>query len=204
MIWKGIDTPNWITMKEPKAPRSVVEMVMDEIKALNMEFAQAFDQREEDLIIVQLKKINPSNPKKGADKTATLFEKKLHFYTDVEFNRNSILTQIIKLCLKGYLEFARKKTFSKNGFNQMQLDIYFMRVVLCNLVQGADTILNALLDEILVNSMERCVEPTPLDQQTIIGFCDVKLKKVLAAIQGHPSTPPHNSPTQSNADNNKV
>jgi len=45
MIWKGIDTPNWVTMKEPKAPRAVVELVLDEIKQLSIEFGQAFDQK---------------------------------------------------------------------------------------------------------------------------------------------------------------
>jgi len=137
---------------------------------------------------VMLKRINPKDPRKGTDKTAQLFDRKLQFYTDVEFTKNSILAMIIKLSLKSFLEFVRMKTFGRNGFNQVQLDVYFTRVVLCNLVQmerGAEAIVNLLLDEVLVNTMERCIEPIPFEQNTIIEYCGSKLKKAL----GQSSTP---------------
>jgi len=42
MIRTGMDTPQWLNHKVPRAPRSVAELVLDELKKLNEEITTIF------------------------------------------------------------------------------------------------------------------------------------------------------------------
>jgi len=59
--------------------------------------------------------------------------------------------------------------------------------------KGAEQIINLLLDEVLVNTMERCFEPIPFEENTIIEYCNSKLKKAL----GQPNPTSIATPTTS-------
>jgi hypothetical protein len=42
LMWKGIDTPNWLRAKEPRGPRS--EVVLDEMKNVHQEVTEILPQ----------------------------------------------------------------------------------------------------------------------------------------------------------------
>jgi hypothetical protein len=74
---------------------------------------------------------NAANIKKSIDTNKPLFEKKATlFIQEVDFNKNSVITEILKIGLKAFLEYVRLVTFGQSGYHQMQLDVYFLQAVL--------------------------------------------------------------------------
>jgi hypothetical protein len=52
-----------------------------------------------------------------------MFNEKIEIFSPVDFSRISILTGIVKIALKTLLECVRLRTFSRFGFQQMQVPI---------------------------------------------------------------------------------
>jgi len=170
MLWKGIDTPNWTQFKEPRGPRSAVQVVVKELQTINEEIGQVFSQVEEETPVKkQVSSLVPPT-KKASDKTQTSAEKKLKPAGTIGFNKSAIMKEILKICMKALLEYVRMKTFGKNGYQQLQVDIYYMKTILCTngFVEGAANLTDLLLDEITANIAERCLEPVALDQNAIL------------------------------------
>ena len=57
------------------------------------------------------------------------------------------MTTIVKLCLKSLQEFVRLQTFNRSGFQQIQLDIQFLRNPLREIVED-EAAMDFLLDEV--------------------------------------------------------
>lgn len=56
------------------------------------------------------------------------------------------------MCLKSLQEFVRLQTFSRSGFQQIQLDIQFLRTPLREIVED-EAAVDFLLDEVVRNSL---------------------------------------------------
>lgn len=54
---------------------------------------------------------------------------------------------IVKLCLKSLQEFVRFQTFNRSGFQQIQLDIQFLRAPIKEVVED-EAAMDFLLDEV--------------------------------------------------------
>lgn len=63
-----------------------------------------------------------------------------------------MVTTIVKLCLKSLLEFVRLKTFNRSGFQQIQLDIQFLRAPVRETVED-EAVIDFLLDEVVKVSL---------------------------------------------------
>ena len=61
--------------------------------------------------------------------------------------QESVITTVVKLCLKSFLEFVRLQTFNRSGFQQIQLDIQFLRASLKEIVED-EAAIDFLLDEV--------------------------------------------------------
>jgi hypothetical protein len=59
----------------------------------------------------------------------------------------SVISTVIKLSLKSFQEYVRLETFSRSGFQQIQVDIQYLRDPLRELVDDED-IIQFLLDEV--------------------------------------------------------
>lgn len=57
----------------------------------------------------------------------------------------------------------RLNTFSMHGYQQVQVDMYYVKKELSNVFLDP-TLLDLLLDDILTNAKERCIEPKPFDE----------------------------------------
>jgi len=95
---------------------------------------------------------------------------------EVEFNVYSVVCEITKIAVKAYLEFTRAKTFGKNGYQQMQVDVYFLQVALQSF-KPPDSIVVSVA-AILANAGERCLELVPLEHSVMISMCQPKLDKL--------------------------
>jgi len=74
--------------------------------------------------------------------------------------------------VKAFLEYVRLKTFGRNGYQQMQVDIFFLQTAMQTYAKSSDSIITSLSD-VLVNVGERCLEPLQLEHDV---FCCCKLK----------------------------
>lgn len=57
------------------------------------------------------------------------------------------MATIVKLCLKSLQEFVRLQTFNRSGFQQIQLDIQFLRTPVKEIVED-EAVIDFLLDEV--------------------------------------------------------
>lgn len=62
--------------------------------------------------------------------------------------QESIVSTIVKLSLKSLQEFVRLQTFNRSGFQQIQLDIQFLRSPLKEIAED-EAAVDFLLDEVI-------------------------------------------------------
>ncbi len=93
-----------------------------------------------------------------------IFARKVKAHVPVEFSKDQILKNIFTISFKGLLEYVRLATFSKNGYQQIQLDCHFIRVLLPHFVKETST-LEYQLSEIVSSASERCNDPLSMEQK---------------------------------------
>jgi hypothetical protein len=82
----------------------------------------------------------------------------------LEFDVQSIMGAIVMYAMKTLLEFVRLGCFSSNGFNQIQVDAYFLYAAFNEKIGEQDAELFAgLVEEIVSSAADRTVDPVPLD-----------------------------------------
>lgn len=64
--------------------------------------------------------------------------------------QGSVLTTILKLCLKSLQEFVRLHTYNRSGFQQIQLDTQFLRTVIFKEFVEDEAAVDFLLDEVKI------------------------------------------------------
>ncbi|KAL0435975.1 UNVERIFIED_CONTAM: Vacuolar protein sorting-associated protein 51 [Sesamum radiatum] len=126
-------------------------------------------------------RLNRSNTQKARSQLlethlAKLFKQKLEIFTKVEQTQESVITTIVKLSLKSLQEFVRLQTFNRSGFQQIQLDIHFLKSTLKRIAED-EAAVDFLLDEVIVSSAERCLDPVPLEPPILDRLVLTKLAK---------------------------
>jgi len=110
-----------------------------------------------------------------------LFSKKKEsvFVTPVFCTTESILVGIIKLSFKSFTECVRACTLGRHGYQQMQVDIEFMRRMLTDLLPdaSAQTQIMAILKEFERETTERSINSIGMEPTIISRLCDEKLAK---------------------------
>ncbi|KAF8926102.1 hypothetical protein EDD21DRAFT_235715 [Dissophora ornata] len=84
-----------------------------------------------------------------------------------DLNRTGIMFGIIKILLKAWAESVRMKTFSKGGFQQVQIDAEFAKVWLWRFATADERLMHSLLEETQHTAYRRCFDPAPLDMNTV-------------------------------------
>jgi len=115
---------------------------------------------------------------KGKQKPKSQFEKRIRLLQGLDFTPNSIISEILKIALKSFLEYSRQKTFGMNGYQQMQIDLYFMKQALYILVPSSKQLVDVMMEDIATSIKERCIEPTPLATDTIAAICEGRIEKL--------------------------
>lgn len=69
--------------------------------------------------------------------------------------QESVITTIVKLSLKSLQEFVRLQTFNRSGFQQIQLDIHFLKTTLKDIAED-EAAVDFLLDEVSSAILESC------------------------------------------------
>ncbi|KAB1210132.1 hypothetical protein CJ030_MR6G022744 [Morella rubra] len=195
LLKKRFTTPNWVKHKEPREVHMFVDLFLQELEAIGCEVKQILPQghrrhrRNDSNGSSASSRSNPLREEKSSRSSsqrarsqllethlAKLFKQKVEIFTKVEFTQESVVTTIVKLCLKSLQEFIRLQTFNRSGFQQIQLDIQFLRTPLKEIVED-EAAIDFLLDEVIVAGSERCLDPIPLEPPILDRLIQAKLAK---------------------------
>lgn len=196
LLRKRFTTPNWVKHKEPREVHMFVDLFLQELEAIRTEVKQILPQglhrkhhRTDSNGSTTSSRSNPlrddkitrSNTQRARSQLleshlAKLFKQKMEIFTKVEYTQESVVTTVVKLCLKSLHEFVRLQTFNRSGLQQIQLDIQFLRVPLKEIVED-EAAIDFLLDEVIVSAAERCLDPIPLEPPILDKLIQAKLAK---------------------------
>eukprot|EP00258_Populus_trichocarpa_P025155 XP_024441174.1 vacuolar protein sorting-associated protein 51 homolog isoform X1 [Populus trichocarpa] len=196
LLRKRFTAPNWVKHKEPREVHMFVDLFLQELEAIRTEAKQILPhgvlrkhRRSESNGSTASSRSNPlredkmirSNTHRARSQLlethlAKLFKQKVEIFTKTEYTQESVVTTVVKLCLKSLLEFVRLQTFNRSGFQQIQLDIQFLRASLKEIVED-EAAIDFLLDEVIVGASERCLDPIPLEPPILDKLIQAKLAK---------------------------
>ncbi|KAJ6400965.1 hypothetical protein OIU84_016397 [Salix udensis] len=196
LLRKRFTAPNWVKHKEPREVHMFVDLFLQELEAIGTEAKQILPhgalrkhRRTESNGSSASSRSNPlredrmirSNTHRARSQLlethlAKLFKQKVEIFTKTEYTQESVITTVVKLCLKSFLEFVRLQTFNRSGFQQIQLDIQFLRASLKEIVED-EAAIDFLLDEVIVGASERCLDPIPLEPPILDKLIQAKLAK---------------------------
>ncbi|KAI3679542.1 hypothetical protein L2E82_51205 [Cichorium intybus] len=196
LLKKRLTTPNWVKHKEPREVHMFVDMFLQELGAVGREVKQILPQgltrkhartesngstsssRSNTLRDDKLNRSNTNRARSQLLEThlAKLFKQKMEIFTKVEHTQESVVMSIVKLCLKSFQEFVRLQTFNRSGFQQIQLDMQYLRTTLKDTTED-EAAVEFLLDEVIVSAAERCLDPSPLEPAILDRLVQHKLAR---------------------------
>jgi len=177
MIRKGIETPNWLKVKEPRDVRPGMVIVVDDLKLMNKEVLKIFDKKKE---VERYGNAGMRASRSRFDQgIAELFEKKIKIFGNVDPDPYSIMFAILKISLKSYFECVQLQTFSIHGYQQIQVDTSFMALVLRPIATKDLPMFERLIEEILNSGADRCLDPQAKMETSIVNsICQHKIKEL--------------------------
>lgn len=152
MLRKSVESRDWLNCLEPRSVRAVMKRVVEELTAIEIVVNEVFRSGNHSghgqigghgsITTASSDSSRRTHFRTGSNWSAQLdssfvhrlFSEKIEIFTSVEFNRTSILTGIIKICLKTLLECIRLKTLSKFGLQQIQVDAHYLQMNLWKFV----------------------------------------------------------------------
>ena len=114
---------------------------------------------------------NFSGTRTANDVIASMFSSvnSLHLGREISFETPQIVTAIAMYGVKTILELIRNQTFSSFGFNQVQIDCFFLYSSLKEKIDSVDTF-GTLIEEIVVSAAEATIDPVPLDLHELLAI----------------------------------
>ncbi|KAJ3697586.1 hypothetical protein LUZ61_001291 [Rhynchospora tenuis] len=201
VLKKRFTTPNWIKHKEPREVHMFVDILLQELEGVKIEVKQILPcgvikkHRNSDSVgsgstnssrshpnAIREDKLTHTNTQRARSQflenhLAKLFEQKMEIFTKVEYTQESVISTVIKLCLKSLQEFVRLQTLNRSGYQQIQLDMEFLKAPLKQLVDDDDAAIDFLLKEVNNAAHERCLDPIPLEAPILDKLISAKLVK---------------------------
>uniref|UniRef100_A0A915JVH3 Vacuolar protein sorting-associated protein 51 homolog n=1 Tax=Romanomermis culicivorax TaxID=13658 RepID=A0A915JVH3_ROMCU len=200
MVVKSSETRDWLGCIEPKSVRAVMKRIVEDLITIDWTVGQFFEEGKrvdkssessrrtsglqsfgQSSTLKPLSKFSTSqiagSPREFADTTLSstlgkLWTEKVEYFSSVQFNRLSVTSGVVKICLKTLLESVRLKTFGKFGLQQMQVDCRYLQTLLWRFVQD-EKLVDTLLDEILSSTLNRCIEVQLMEPSVIELICEV-------------------------------
>ncbi|XP_008545669.1 vacuolar protein sorting-associated protein 51 homolog [Microplitis demolitor] len=191
MLRKSVETRDWLHTIEPRTVRAVMKRVVEDITAIDSQVSVLYDDNDG-----QVDRSSDSSRKTHSISVSRhqyrsnwssytpsqldsslvsnihkLFSERIEIFAPVLFNKASILTGIIKISLKTFLECVRLRTFSKYGLQQIQVDTHYLQLYLWRFVAD-ENLVHFLLDEILGSAVHRCLEPVLMEPSVVDIICE--------------------------------
>ncbi|XP_076130713.1 vacuolar protein sorting-associated protein 51 homolog [Alosa pseudoharengus] len=191
MLRKSVETRDWVNTIEPRNVRAVMKRVVEDTTSIDVQVgllyeegvrkAHSSDSSKRTFSVYsssrQQVRYAPSyTPSAPMDTNLLsnihkLFSERIDIFSPVEFNKVSVLTGIIKISLKTFLECVRLRTFGRYGLQQIQVDCHYLQMYLWRFVSD-ENLVHFLLDEIVGSAAHRCLDPAPMEQSVIEVICE--------------------------------
>ncbi|XP_078053605.1 vacuolar protein sorting 51 [Augochlora pura] len=191
LIRKSVETRDWLHTIEPRTVRPVMKRIVEDVTVIDSQVAVLYDDQDGQVdrssdssrkahsvsvsrrhYRTSLSSYTPSHIDSSlASNIHKLFSERIEIFSSVQFNKTSILTGIIKISLKTFLECVRLRTFSKYGLQQIQVDTHYLQQYLWRFVFDED-VMHRLLGEILGSAMHRCLDPVLMDPNVVEVICE--------------------------------
>ncbi|KAL7978338.1 hypothetical protein Chor_014877 [Crotalus horridus] len=171
MLRKSVETRDWISTIEPRNVRAVMKRVVEDATSIDVQVGLLYEEG--------VRKAQSSDSSKRTFSISRQQSRYAPSYTPrripSEFAHGgcpvSVLTGIIKISLKTFLECVRLRTFGRFGLQQIQVDCYYLQLYLWRFVSD-ENLVHFLLDEIVGSTAHRCLDPVPMEQSVIEVICE--------------------------------
>ncbi|VAI02268.1 unnamed protein product [Triticum turgidum subsp. durum] len=196
LLNKRFSTPVWLKHKEPREVNMFVDLLLLEFNGVVSEVKQILPglirrHRHSDSTgsttssrsnPMREDMLNRSNTNRSRSQflenhLAKLFEQKMEIFTKLEYTQESVISTVLKLCLKSLQEIVRLQTFNRSGFQQIQLDMEFLKSSLKEFIDD-EAAISFLLKEVNNAAHERCLDPIPLEAPILDKLINAKLAKI--------------------------
>ncbi|OCT84019.1 vacuolar protein sorting-associated protein 51 homolog [Xenopus laevis] len=191
MLRKSVETRDWVATIEPRNVRAVMKRVVEDITGVDVQVgllyeegvrkAHSSDSSKRTFSVYSSSRLQgryaqsytPSAPMDTnlLSNIQKLFSERIDIFSTVQFNKVSILTGIIKISLKTFLECVRLRTFGRYGLQQIQVDCHYLQLYLWRFVSD-ENLVHCLLDEVMGSAAHRCLDPAPMEQSVIEVICE--------------------------------
>eukprot|EP00106_Octopus_bimaculoides_P011025 XP_014778467.1 PREDICTED: vacuolar protein sorting-associated protein 51 homolog [Octopus bimaculoides] len=188
MLRKSVETRDWLHTIEPRNVRAVMKRVVEDITAIDVQVGQLYEEgirkerssdssrRTHSYSLSQQQRrpqwnFTPSIDNSLISNIQKLFSEKIEIFSPVEFSKVSVLTGIIKISLKTFLECVRLRTFGRYGLQQIQVDTHYLQLYLWRFVSD-ENLVQVLLDEIVCSTAHRCLDPSMMEPSVIELICE--------------------------------
>ncbi|KAM3720589.1 Vacuolar protein sorting-associated protein [Dirofilaria immitis] len=175
VLVRSIESRDWLNCAEAIAVRSAVRNFIDDLAAIDSAIKPFMDEgtRKERLLESNSSRSHSRRTFDTCSISSTLdklWSERIDFCTNVEFNRISILTAIVNIALKSFLECVRLQIFSRSGLQQIQVDCCFLRQNLWRHLSDEQIALS-LIDEIVSSAVHRSIDPKLMEPATVKALC---------------------------------
>ncbi|XP_037947713.1 vacuolar protein sorting-associated protein 51 homolog isoform X2 [Teleopsis dalmanni] len=191
MLRKSVETRDWLNCLEPRSVRAVMKRVVEELSSIENVVASLYEagvrtaassdsSRKTHFSNLTASKqqfrsnwsnYTPSQLDSYVSNIHRLFSERIDIFTSVEFSKVSIITGVVKIGLKTFLECVRLRTFSKYGLQQIQVDTHYLQMNLWRFVTD-ENLVNFLLDEILGSAVHRCLDSVLMEPNAVEIICE--------------------------------
>ena len=196
MIRKSMETRDWLMSTEPRTVRSVMKMIVDEITLIDSLVGDVYEEgsraehssdssrsrRTYSLIAGSSRHNRSLTPWNASIRSGPidqsllsniqkLFSEKLEIFSSIDFSKLSIVTGIIKITLKSFVECVRLCTFNKFGLQQVQVDSFYLQLFLWKFVTD-ESLIHSLLDEVISSATVRSLDPVLMEISVIEKICE--------------------------------
>ncbi|VBB32580.1 unnamed protein product [Acanthocheilonema viteae] len=176
VLIRSIESRDWLNCVEPTAVRPAVKHFIDDLASINSTIKPFMDEgtRKERLLESNSSRSHSRRTFDTCSISSTLdklWSERIDFCTNVEFNRMSVLTAIVNVALKSFLECVRLQIFSRFGLQQIQVDCCFLRQNLWHYLSDEQIALS-LIDEIVSSAVHRSIDPKLMEPSVVKALCN--------------------------------
>lgn len=187
MIRKSVETRDWLNTIEPRNVRSVMKRIVEEVTTIDKQVGTLYEEgakKEQGSegsrhtynyhSITQSKGYPYATSAMDSSLLSNiqkLFYERIEVFGTVDFYKLAIVTGIIKIVLKAFLECVRLRTFGKFGLQQMQVDAHYLQIYLWRFVPD-EHLVRVLLEQVVSSTIERCVDPVLMERSVVEVICE--------------------------------
>lgn len=194
MLRKSIETRDCLSAVEPRTVRAAMKRVVEDVAAMDVVIGQLYEEG------TRTERTSDSTRRSysfaiGRQGTAAgparstwsitpstvdtsllsniqkLFSEKIEIFSPVDFTKVSVLTGVIKISLKTFLECVRLRTFGRYGLQQIQVDTHYLQLYLWRFVAD-ENLVHMLLDEIVASTVHRCLDAVTMEPSVVELICE--------------------------------